>query len=111
MKAEIFRSRMVREAVLGSLWLVDGAGADLGLSFEQLHRAFATSRLEVSAAELRRELADLEADGLVNRRWDDGLDVHLYRLGKDARDFYRAGMPWAEVDRYTGRKSTLGGGE
>ena len=111
MKDDVIRSRTVREAVLTSLWLIDGAGADLGLSFEQLHRGFRTSRLEVSSAELRRDLGDLEADGLVTKTWDEQLEVYMYRLGKEGRDFLRAGMPWREVDRYTGRNSTVGGGE
>ena len=105
MKAEIQRSRMIREAILQALSIVDGAGSSFGLTFEQLHLGFSRSRLEVKASELHREMNDLVDDQLICKRWDEELEGWEFRLTSRGRDFKKAGCPWEKIDEYTGGQS------
>ena len=94
------RSRFVRSIVLECLAAAARAGNRLGFSFQQLRDGFAASRVDVDDAEVRYELGDLTAGGLVDEEWDPDLQGHYYRLAKPGRDFVRAGMPWDLLDKF-----------
>jgi len=102
MKVEVQRSRMIREAVLQTLGVVQGAGLDLGVSFQQIHTGFSRSRLDVKAAELHREMASLLNDGLIAKAWNEDLESWEFRLTARGADFRRADYPWSRVDEFTG---------
>ena len=105
MKGDVIRSRMIREAILTTLSVMDAAGSSFGLKFDQLHEGFARSRLEVGASELRADLNDLRDDGLIVEQWDQDVSANIYRISSRGRDFKRAGMPWQKIDEYTGSET------
>lgn len=102
--SDIARSRYLRERVLETLWLADGAGANFGLPLGKVMDQFACARVEVSEADVRRELNDLVDDSLIRREWDEDLTCDLYRITSSGRDFKKAGYPWDKVDQYTGKR-------
>ncbi len=100
--SEVTRSRFVRGIILDCLWSVDGAGSGFGFTFGQINAGFARSHVEVSSAEVRRELNDMVDDKLISRQWDGHLEADVYRISSRGREFKKAGMPWDKIDEFTG---------
>ncbi len=104
-RTDIARSRFIRGIIVDVLWVADGAGNAFGLSFQQIYRGFANSRVDVAESDLRRELNDLVDDKLLKRKWDETLNCHMYAITSRGREFKKAGCPWERIDEFTGKQA------
>ena len=103
MPANVERSRFVRGMIIDLLVITDRVGNSFGLSGDQIRGGFMKSQVAIQDSEIRSELNDLAGDGIIEKQWDADLGEDYYKITSDGRDFKRAGCPWHEVDRFTGK--------
>jgi len=100
---EVVISRQLRWKILRVLTDLFDKGGTMGMTPAEIERIILRgdggrvwTRTQVAAASrelLERGLIDIDAAG-----------PHLTRATAAGRDFLRAGCPWEEVDRYSGRQ-------
>jgi len=105
-RTSIEHSRQVRAAILRVLWTHDQAGLAIGYTAAELANLNADSVFGVDGLAIGQEIRQLTDDLLVERVAES--NPPRFVITGDGRDFCRADMPWAQVDRFTGRENPAG---
>jgi hypothetical protein len=106
MRAEVVRSRAIREAILR---LVNNAYIgcpDVGVMACHIYEGFTTGRVRYTQTEIDAELIDLADENLItieNAASVAPIPDKLYKITGRGRDFVRARFPWGRIDEFTGK--------